>query len=108
MPDPINLNELRDLPLSEVPDEYVEAVVDQGIRHRAGAQASDYLEGFLRVARPFAAVPQDGTWGEAELIVAIVVRRVVVAERRCAVLEAQVSDLQAQLAAAIAAGGDPP
>jgi len=107
MPDPINLNELRDLPLSEVPDEYVEAVVDQGIRHRAGAHASDYLEGFLRVARPFAAVPQDGTWGEAELIVAIVVRRVVVVERRCAALEAQVSDLQAQLAAALA-GGDPP
>ncbi len=107
MPDPLNLNELRDLPLSQVPDEYVEAVVDQGIRHRAGAQASDYLDGFLRVARPFAAVPQDGTWGEAERIVAIMARRMVVAERRVAALEAQVSDLQAQLAAALA-GGDPP
>ena len=107
MPEPLNLNELRDLPLSEVPDEYVEAVVDQGIRHRAGAQASDYLDGFLRVARPFAAVPQDGTWGEAERIVAIMARRMVVAERRVAALEAQVSDLQTQLAAALAEG-DPP
>mgnify|MGYP000396684674 CR=1 FL=1 len=107
MPDPLNLNELRDLPLSQVPDEYVEAVVDQGIRHRAGAQASDYLDGFLRVARPFAAVPQDGTWGEAERIVAIMARRMVVAERRVAALEAQVSDLQTQLAAALAEG-DPP
>lgn len=107
MPEPVNLNELRDLPLSQVPDEYVEAVIDQGIRHRPGAKAADYLEGFLQVARPFASIPQDGTWGEAERIVAIIVRRAVVAERRVAVLEAQVSDLQAQLAAALAEGGPP-
>ena len=108
MPDPLNLNELRDMPLSQVPDEYVEAVVDQGIRHRINPQPAEYLAGFLRVARPFADVPQDGTWGEAERIFSIMARRMVVAERRVAVLETQVGDLQAQLAAAIAAGGDPP
>ena len=106
MPDPLNLNELRDMPLSQVPDEYVEAVVDQGIRHGHNPQPADYLAGFLRVARPFASVPQDGTWGEAERIFAIMARRMVVAERQVAVLEAQVSDLQAQLVAALA-GGDP-
>lgn len=107
MPDPLNLNELRDMPLSQVPDEYVEAVVDQGIRHRINPQPAEYLAGFLRVARPFADVPQDGTWGEAERIFAIMARRMVVAERRAAALEAQVADLQTQLAAALA-GGDPP
>ena len=52
----------------------------------------------------FADVPQDGTWGEAERIFAIMARRMVVAERRAAALEAQVADLQTQLATALAGG----
>jgi hypothetical protein len=103
-----NLNEMRDWPLSEVPDEYLEAVIDQGIRHRSNPKPVDYLNGFLRIARMQSDTPQDGTWGEAERAVAVIVRRMLVAERRCAVLEAQVTDLQQQLAAALAAEGGPP
>ena len=99
MPDPINLNELRDLPLDQVPDEYIEAVIDQGIRHRVGAKPEDYLAGFLRVARPFVSTFQDGSWGEAERAFSIMARRMVVAERHAAQLAAQVTELQAQLAA---------
>mgnify|MGYP000691641809 CR=1 FL=1 len=70
------------------------------------ARASERIRRGAPVNRAFADVPQDGTWGEAERIFAIMARRVVVAERRAAALEAQVADLQTQLAAALA-GGDP-
>jgi len=93
---------MRDRPLSEVPDEYIEAVVDQGIRHRPGARPADFLAAFLKTARQLHGERQDGTWGEAERAVAIIIRRMVVAERRVAVLEAQVASLEDQLAAAMA------
>ena len=98
-----NLNEMRDRPLSEVPDEYIEAVVDQGIRHRPGARPADFLAAFLKTARQLHGERQDGTWGEAERAVAIIIRRMVTAERAILRMAAERAELQAQHAATLAA-----
>jgi hypothetical protein len=94
----INLNELRDGPLSAVPDDLVEAVLDNGIRFQAAARPSHYLAAFLKVARQVAdTAPQDNSWGEAERGFVIMVRRMIVAERRWAELQVQVTALQNQV-----------
>ena len=97
----VNLNMLRDGSLADVPDDLIEAVVDQGIRFRQAPRPKDYLDGFLAIARQMAEPSlTDNSWGEAERAFTIMVRRMVVAERRVSVLEAQVAALEDQLAAA--------
>ena len=104
----INLNVLRDGPLANVPDDLLEAVIDQGFRFRDRPRPKDYLDGFLNIARQMAEpILTDDAWGEAERAFTIMVRRMVVAERRVSVLEAQVASLEDQLAAALAAAAPP-
>ena len=104
----INLNVLRDGPLANVPDDLLEAVIDQGIRFRDRPRPKDYLDGFLAISRQMAEANQtDNSWGEAERGFVVMVRRMLVAERRVAVLEAQVASLEDQLEAALAAAAQP-
>lgn len=59
----------------------IERVVDIGLRHRRGMKPFDYLKHWLSVARQFGYATQDDSWGEFEKCFAIMVRRLVVAER---------------------------
>lgn len=59
----------------------IEHRVDRGLRHRAGKQPYDYLEGWLEIGRCFAFATKDDSWGEFEKLFSIVIRRLVVAER---------------------------
>lgn len=44
----------------------LEEFINPGIRHHPEVEGSDYLENWLRVARLFAYATPDGTWGELE------------------------------------------
>ena len=74
----------------------VERLVDAGFRHRQGSRPVDYLRHWLGVARAFAKATPDDSWGELEKLLAIVFRRLVVAERRVEVLEGENNELRRQ------------
>ncbi len=70
----------------------IEDVVDIGLRHRSGTEPKDYLAHWLSIARQFAYATHDDSWGEFEKEFAIIIRRLVTAERRATErLEAQLS-----------------
>lgn len=59
----------------------IENQVDIGLRHRRGAKPYDYLAHWLSVARHFAYATRDDSWGEFEKEFAIIIKRLVTAER---------------------------
>lgn len=59
----------------------IERVVDIGLRHKSGAKPFDYLKHWLSISRHFGYATQDETWGEFEKEFAIIIKRLVVAER---------------------------
>ncbi len=81
---------LRDRPIdfTLLSDREVENLVDKGIRHRSGAKPADYLAHWLYIARHFAFATQDDSWGEFEKEFAIIIKRLVSAERECDALKA--------------------
>lgn len=67
--------------LALLSDGELERYLDAGLRHRSGKTPVDYLRHFLTICRPFAYATQDDSWGELEKELAIVIRRLIVAER---------------------------
>lgn len=66
--------------------------VDEGLRHKMGIEPYDYLKHWCEVARHFVYATQDTTWGEFEKEFAIIIRRLVVAERKVKLLEKHLFD----------------
>lgn len=60
----------------------IERLVDIGLRHRGDSEAYDYLLQFLKVTRCFAYATRDGSWGELEKHLAIIITRMLRAEER--------------------------
>lgn len=73
--------------LKDIPDDRICDVIDQGIRHKAGATPDDYLKSFLRISRDLGYATQDDSWSEFEKEFAIIVMRMVQAERHVARLK---------------------
>lgn len=59
----------------------IENIVDKGIRHRSGVKPYDYLKHWLFIARHFGFATHDDSWGEFEKEFAIIIKRLVSAER---------------------------
>lgn len=59
----------------------IEDIVDIGLRHKSGSKPTDYLNHWLSIARQFGFATHDDSWGELEKEFAIIIRRLVVAER---------------------------
>lgn len=59
----------------------VEQLFDQGLRHKSGKEAKDYLTVWLSMLRPFAYATKDDSWGELEKLICIVMRNYVEAHR---------------------------
>lgn len=63
-------------------DGEIEAAVDKGLRHRIGeVPPREYLVHWLYIARQFACATHDDSFGEFEKEFAIIIRRLVAAER---------------------------
>lgn len=62
-------------------DREIETIVDKGLRHKAGVYPNQYLEHWLYIARHFGGATHDDSWGEFEKEFAIIIRRLVSAER---------------------------
>ena len=75
----------------------IEDVVDIGLRHRSWAMPKDYLRHWLWIARHFGYATQDDSWGEFEKEFAILVKRLVVAERERDALKAMLPPARAKL-----------
>ena len=73
---------IKELDLSNVPSDKLENAIDEGIRHKSGTTSLDYLKSFLRISRQFAYATYDESWGEFEKEFTIIVRRMIVAERK--------------------------
>lgn len=80
-------------PLETVNREDLERYLDVGIRHKRGAQPVDYLAHWLWISRQFGYATHDDSWGELEKELAILVRRLIVAERKLEELGIDVSEL---------------
>lgn len=65
----------------------IENTVDIGLRHKANQKPVDYLNHWLFVARHFAYATQDDSWGEFEKEFAIIIKRLVCAERELEALK---------------------
>lgn len=59
----------------------IENIVDKGLRHKSGMQPYDYLKHWLFIGRHFGFATHDDSWGEFEKEFAIIIRRLVDAER---------------------------
>lgn len=59
----------------------LEDYVDKGLRHRSGVKPVDYLRHWLGITRQFAYATHDDSWGELEKEMAIIIKRLIVAER---------------------------
>lgn len=66
----------------------IENVVDIGLRHKTCKKPFDYLKHWLYIARHFAYATRDDSWGEFEKELAIIIKRLVVAERERDALKA--------------------
>jgi len=66
----------------------IENIVDKGLRHKSSQTPYDYLKHWLFIARHFAFATHDDSWGEFEKEFAIIVKRLVSAERERDVLKA--------------------
>ena len=66
----------------------IENIVDKGLRHKSGSKPVDYLSHWLWVARHFGFATKDDSWGELEKEFAIIIKRLVVAERELEALKA--------------------
>lgn len=66
----------------------IESIVDKGIRHRSGVKPYDYLKHWLYIARHFGFATHDDSWGEFEKEFAIIIKRLVSAEREVKALRA--------------------
>ena len=82
----------------------IEKAVDIGLRHRSPASMPngynatfDYLKHWIRIGRAFAYATQDDSWGEFEKLFAIIVRRMIVAERRVSFMREKFRELASQL-----------
>jgi hypothetical protein len=71
----------KDIDFSLLSTGEIERIVDKGLRHKAGRKPHDYLEHWLYIGRHFGYATQDDSWGEFEKEFAIIIRRLVVAER---------------------------
>ena len=81
--------DIKTIDLAQVSDAGLENVIDQGIRHKAGTSHIDYLRAFLRISRPLGYATHDESWGEFEKEFTIIVRRMIMAERRLKSLEGE-------------------
>jgi hypothetical protein len=59
----------------------IEDRVDIGLRHRSGKSPTDYLWHWLSIGRQFGYATKDDSWGEFEKLFAIIIKRLVLAER---------------------------
>lgn len=66
----------------------IENIVDKGLRHRTGKTSNDYLKHWLYIARHFGYATKDDSWGEFEKEFAIIIKRLVKAERERDALKA--------------------
>lgn len=62
----------------------IEDWVDRGVRHTPRVEPRSYLDNWLYVARHFGFATHDNSWGEFEKEFAIIVKRMIVAERALA------------------------
>lgn len=72
---------LPEIILDHVPSDQLENIVDRGVRHKNNVTDRDYLLSFLRISRPLAYATHDESWGEFEKEFAIIVGRMIKAER---------------------------
>ena len=86
-PDPMNEPAVK-TNFSLLSDREIEETVDKGIRHKSGVRPVDYLKHWLYVARHFAYATHDDSWGEFEKEFAIIIKRLVKAERELSALKA--------------------
>jgi len=63
-------------------DSEIESLVDKGLRHESGKTPRDYLKQWLSIARHFAFTTHDDSFGEFEKEFAIIIKRLVSAERK--------------------------
>lgn len=80
--------EEREKWLLSATDFEIEQWVDAGLRHINGMRPVDYLEHWCQVARHFAYATRDTTWGELEKEFAIIIKRLVIANRKAIQLDA--------------------
>lgn len=66
----------------------IENIVDKGLRHRSGVKPTDYLAHWLYIGRHFGFATHDDSWGEFEKEFAIIIKRLVSAERERDALKA--------------------
>ena len=84
----------------------IDNIVDKGLRHRSGVKPADYLAHWLKIARHFGYATHDDSWGEFEKEFAIIIKRLVVAERELEALKvAKPAPTISALAVEAAVGG---
>jgi len=72
----------------------IENVVDKGLRHKTGIPPREYLKHWLWVARHFAYATHDDSPGEFEKEFAIIIKRLVEAERKEAILRSGIERIR--------------
>lgn len=68
-------------------DRDIQNIVDKGLRHKSGLKPIDYLKHWLYIARHFGYATHDDSWGEFEKEFAIIITRLVSAEREVEALK---------------------
>ena len=91
------LLEWGDLPSSVEFLDNVEAIFDPGNRDKSGAKPTDYLASWISMLRPYAYATSDGSWGELEKLLCIVMRNYVQVRRDAAEAAAEITRLRAAL-----------
>ena len=81
-----NVSEVVDFKLLSTRE--IENIVDKGLRHKSSSKPIDFLRHWLWVARHFGYATRDESWGEFEKEFAIIIKRLVVAERELEALKA--------------------
>jgi hypothetical protein len=84
----VNVSLTEKIDFSLLSDGEIENIVDKGLRHRSGKKPYDYLEHWLYIGRHFAYATHDDSWGEFEKEFAIIIKRLVSAERELNALKA--------------------
>lgn len=75
----------------------IERIVDKGLRHKSGVQPREYLAHWLYIARHFGFATHDDSFGEFEKEFAIIIKRLVSAERERDALKGAMDGVRARL-----------
>jgi hypothetical protein len=89
----ITRSEAMKRPLETISRENLGRYLDAGIRHKSGSQPHDYLEHWLWIMRQFGYATHDDSWGELEKELAIMVSRLIRAERKLESMGIKIEDL---------------